>query len=87
MFMPRMLTGLSIPVILLGCLSVNGRLAQTGRFRRIFALPMASDRGIGLGAALYHLHHQLGVERFFRKRPANYRSTLQFQVLGFQILR
>ena len=46
--------------------SLNGELLRGGAFSRIFPLPMASDRGIGLGAALYHVHHDLGVPRFFR---------------------
>lgn len=45
--------------------SLNGRLL-TEPFRRIFPLPMASDRGIGLGAALYYAHQVLQVPRFYR---------------------
>ncbi|MBF0181118.1 MAG: carbamoyl transferase [Magnetococcales bacterium] len=45
--------------------SLNGKLLEQG-FRRIFPLPMASDRGIGLGAALYYVHQVLGEERFFK---------------------
>jgi carbamoyltransferase len=45
--------------------SLNGRLLSSGAFDHIFVLPMASDRGIGLGAALSHAHQKLGVDRFF----------------------
>ncbi|MEO5347678.1 MAG: hypothetical protein H7834_15065 [Magnetococcus sp. YQC-9] len=45
--------------------SLNGKLLEAG-FRHIFPLPMASDRGIGLGAALYYLHQVLGEPRFFK---------------------
>lgn len=45
--------------------SLNGVLLSSGAFEGIFALPMASDRGIALGAALYHVHQTLGVPRFF----------------------
>jgi carbamoyltransferase len=45
--------------------SLNGRLLSSGAFDHIFALPMASDRGIGLGAALNYAHQTLGVDRFF----------------------
>jgi len=45
--------------------SMNGELLRSGMFDHIYALPMASDRGTGLGAALYHLHHTLGASRFF----------------------
>ncbi|MBF0261390.1 MAG: hypothetical protein HQL97_06050 [Magnetococcales bacterium] len=45
--------------------SLNGRLLEAG-YRRIFPLPMASDRGIGLGAALHYLHQVLGEPRFFK---------------------
>ncbi|CAA6604956.1 putative Nodulation protein NolNO [Rhodospirillaceae bacterium LM-1] len=46
--------------------SLNGALLRSGLFRRMFALPMASDRGIGLGAALYYVHQSLGLPRFFK---------------------
>jgi carbamoyltransferase len=45
--------------------SLNGLLLRGGAFDDVFALPMSSDRGIGLGAALYHVHQTLGVPRFF----------------------
>jgi carbamoyltransferase len=45
--------------------SLNGYLMNSGEFEHVFPLPMASDRGIGLGAALYYIHHMQGVERFF----------------------
>jgi carbamoyltransferase len=45
--------------------SLNGRLLRSGAFDGIYSLPMASDRGIGLGAALYHVHQTLGEPRFF----------------------
>jgi carbamoyltransferase len=45
--------------------SLNGALLRSGLFSRIFALPMASDRGIGLGAALHYVHTVLGEARFF----------------------
>ena len=45
--------------------SLNGLLLRGGAFDSIFALPVASDRGIGLGAALYHVHQTLGLPRFF----------------------
>ena len=56
--------------------SVIGALAQCGLFKRVFSLPMASDRGIGLGAALYHAHHQLGIERFFELRHVFYGDSI-----------
>lgn len=37
--------------------SANGCLLKSGKFSSIFALPQASDRGLGLGAALYYVHH------------------------------
>lgn len=46
--------------------SLNGRLLESGAFKGIYALPMASDRGIGLGAALYYVHAELKVPRFFK---------------------
>ncbi len=46
--------------------SANGLLLRSGRFKNIFALPMSSDRGTGLGAALYHAHCVMGVPRFYR---------------------
>lgn len=46
--------------------SLNGHLLHSGEFKNIFALPMASDRGTGLGAALYHIHQNLDVSRFFK---------------------
>ena len=52
--------------------SVNGELLRSSAFERVFALPMASDRGTGLGAALYHVHHTLGVPRFFRLESVFY---------------
>ncbi|MBF0340962.1 MAG: hypothetical protein HQL95_08390 [Magnetococcales bacterium] len=45
--------------------SLNGRLLAEN-YRRIYPLPMASDRGIGLGAALYHVHQVLKEPRFFQ---------------------
>ncbi len=45
--------------------SMNGVLLQSGLFKKIFPLPMSSDRGVGLGAALYYVHNVLGEERFF----------------------
>ncbi|OHC73490.1 MAG: hypothetical protein A3G18_08750 [Rhodospirillales bacterium RIFCSPLOWO2_12_FULL_58_28] len=45
--------------------SLNGRLLESGAFKGIYALPMASDRGIGLGAALYYVHAEIKVPRFF----------------------
>jgi carbamoyltransferase len=44
--------------------SMNGYLLGSNLFKRIFALPMASDRGIGFGAALYYIHHVEGLPRF-----------------------
>lgn len=45
--------------------SMNGFLLDSGKFDNIFALPMSSDRGTGLGAALYHVHNNLDEPRFF----------------------
>ncbi|MBI4969655.1 MAG: hypothetical protein HZC25_16170 [Rhodospirillales bacterium] len=45
--------------------SLNGRLLKSGAFKEIFTLPMSSDRGIGLGAALHFLHVSEGMPRFF----------------------
>lgn len=45
--------------------SLNGRLLKSGLFDHIFALPMASDRGIALGAALYYVHTELRQPRFW----------------------
>ena len=44
--------------------SLNGCLLKSGAFDTVFPIPMASDRGIGYGAALYHIHQTLGVPRF-----------------------
>lgn len=46
--------------------SMNGMLLKSGLFDGVFAIPMASDRGIGLGAALWHAHVDLKAPRFFR---------------------
>lgn len=46
--------------------SLNGRLLKSGLFDKIFALPMASDRGIALGAALWYIHGELKQPRFWR---------------------
>ncbi|MEX1248272.1 MAG: carbamoyltransferase C-terminal domain-containing protein [Anaerolineales bacterium] len=45
--------------------TMNGVLLLGSQFAGLYALPMASDRGIGLGAALYHIHQELNVPRFF----------------------
>ncbi len=45
--------------------SLNGHILQNGKFNKIFPLPVASDRGLGLGAALYYIHQELKLERFF----------------------
>ena len=45
--------------------SMNGQLLRDGSFKEIFPLPMASDRGIALGAALHYVHATLGEPRFF----------------------
>ena len=45
--------------------SMNGYLLSGNLFNHIYALPMASDRGTGLGAALYYAHQILRVARFF----------------------
>ncbi len=45
--------------------SMNGIISQSGLFEGVYALPMSSDRGIGLGAALYHIHQNMNVPRFF----------------------
>lgn len=45
--------------------SLNGELLKSGEYKRIFSLPMASDRGIGVCAALYHIHQNLDVPRFY----------------------
>lgn len=41
----------------------NGRLLREGPFERLFVVPNASDSGDGMGAALYHHHHNLGAPR------------------------
>ena len=43
--------------------SQNGRLLRDGPFENIFVVPNASDCGDGMGAALYHFHHNLGGRR------------------------
>jgi len=51
-----------------GCVmnsSLNGELLRGGGFKKIFPLPMASDRGTGLGAALHYLHAVLDEPRFY----------------------
>lgn len=55
--------------------SLNGRLLQGGLFQSIFPIPMASDRGTGLGAALYHVHQHLGVSRFFQLKHVFYGNS------------
>ena len=55
--------------------SMNGHLLNSGEFEQIYCLPMASDRGIGLGAALFHLHSTLGVPRVFQLEHVFYGST------------
>lgn len=46
--------------------SMNGKLLESGLFDGISAFPMASDRGIAIGAALYYIHAVEGIPRFFR---------------------
>lgn len=46
--------------------SLNGRLLKSGLFEKIFALPMASDRGIALGAALWYIHGEMKLPRFWQ---------------------
>jgi len=46
--------------------SMNGALLASGLFRNIYAFPMAADRGIGIGAALYYIHAIAHVPRFFQ---------------------
>ncbi len=48
--------------VALNCLQ-NTRLLQDGPFENIFVVPNASDCGDGMGAALYHFHHNLGGKR------------------------
>jgi carbamoyltransferase len=45
--------------------STNGILLQSNDFSKLFALPLASDRGIGLGAVLFYIHQELDFPRFF----------------------
>jgi carbamoyltransferase len=52
--------------------SMNGEILRSGIFEQISALPMASDRGTGLGAALYYVHHIEKVPRFYRLDSAYY---------------
>ncbi len=61
-------TGLSNLVLSGGvCMnsSMNGALLLSNEFSGLYALPMASDRGISLGAALYYVHQELDAPRFF----------------------
>ncbi len=55
--------------------SLNGRLLKSGAFKEIYALPMSSDRGIGLGAALYFLHVLKGMPRFFKLEHVFYGAS------------
>nr|VFJ95361.1 MAG: carbamoyltransferase [Candidatus Kentron sp. H]VFJ96107.1 MAG: carbamoyltransferase [Candidatus Kentron sp. H]VFK02166.1 MAG: carbamoyltransferase [Candidatus Kentron sp. H] len=48
--------------VALNCLQ-NARILRDGPFEKIFITPNASDCGNGMGAALYHYHHNLGGER------------------------
>lgn len=57
--------------------SLNGKLLASGAYNQIFTLPMASDRGIGLGAALYHIHHNLGIPRFFKLNHVFYGASFK----------
>ena len=57
--------------------SLNGRLLRSSAFDGIYALPMASDRGIGLGAALYHAHQTLGAPRFFTMDSVFYGGSVE----------
>ena len=41
--------------------TMNGILLNCGLYEKVYAHPSASDRGNGLGAALYFLTHKLGV--------------------------
>jgi carbamoyltransferase len=50
--------------VALNCLQ-NTRLLQEGPFKRIYVVPNASDCGDGMGAALYHYHHNLGGARLW----------------------
>lgn len=47
--------------------SMNGHLLETGIFKNIYSHPSASDRGLGLGAALYHAFHEMETtDNFFK---------------------
>lgn len=52
--------------------SANGKILDSAEFDSIFALPQASDRGLGLGAALYYVHHMQKVPRFFQLEDVFY---------------
>jgi carbamoyltransferase len=52
--------------------SMNGVLMQSGLFKKVKPLPMSSDRGISLGAALYYIHQILGEDRFFELKHNYY---------------
>lgn len=42
--------------------TMNGVLMHSHLYHEVYAHPSASDRGNGLGAALYYLSHELGIE-------------------------
>lgn len=48
--------------VALNCLQ-NARILREGPFKNVFVVPNASDCGDGMGAVLYHYHHNLGGER------------------------
>lgn len=48
--------------VALNCLQ-NARMLREGPFKNVFVVPNASDSGDGMGAALYHYHHNLGGQR------------------------
>jgi carbamoyltransferase len=52
--------------------SMNGKLLESGMFDGIFAFPMAADRGIGIGAALYYIHQMEQIPRFYQLKHTFY---------------
>lgn len=57
--------------VALNC-SLNGKLARSGLFDRIYIHPAAHDAGASVGAALYGYHNILGRPRVPQSRPPVY---------------
>ncbi|UJR84419.1 carbamoyltransferase C-terminal domain-containing protein [Sandaracinus amylolyticus] len=61
--------------------AANARIARSGLFDRIHVQPAAHDAGTALGAALYALHHMLGIGREGSAMPTPFLGAAADDVL------